>query len=769
MFGYSLEEALGKPVHELIAPAQYRNKANNGLHQFLQTGAGGVVGKTIELAARNKDGDEFPVELSLSAAKRNDKWYAIAMVRDITERKSAEEAKERALSAIESIFASVPVGLILMSKACRILKMNKMAERLSGYAEDELIGKECQNYTCTAEKGKCPIWNLGNKVDNRETMLLRKNAEPLSILKTAVPMMLDGEEILLESYVDITELKQAEKLLAKTNTILAQKTALANRMASEAQMANTAKSEFLATMSHEIRTPMNGVIAMSEFLLDTDLTPEQIEYAETVLKSANALLNIINDILDFSKIEAGKVDLEVIDFNLRTTLEDTTDTLALKAQEKGIELTCLIESEVPSCLRGDPGRLKQVLMNIAGNAIKFTSKGEVVIWASLLDEDECNATIKLRVTDTGIGIPEDRMDRLFKAFTQVDSSTTRKYGGTGLGLTISKQLVELMGGHVGVESHEGQGSTFWFTVVMEKQAEGQKLAVIIPKDLTGVRILGVDDNTTNRRVLQILLNSWGCRYDEAESAVQALSMMKAAAAAKDPYKMAIIDQQMPQKDGEELGREIKADSNLAGTLMIMLTSMGQHGDLNRLKEVGFAACLTKPMKQKQLNDCLSMVMELDISSSGMDSKQIITRHTLTELERQKARILLAEDNIVNQKVALKMLEKLGYRADVVANGREVVDALQIATYDLVLMDVQMPEMSGIEATEMIRNAKSRVRDHDIPIIAMTANAMDGDREKYLNAGMDDYVSKPVNPKQLADAIERQLMLIAKAAKTKTET
>ena len=660
-----------------------------------------------------------------------------------------QESEER----FRTISAYAQDAILMTGPDGGISFWNAAAEKIFGRTCEEALG---QDFCVLLAPGEDNVaWQDGSRPSR-----LAEQRGPTDRIFELNALRKDGREFPAEASFAKVKMKDGWHVVAVIRDITQHREVedTLRQAKQAAEEAARAKSEFVANMSHEIRTPMNGIIGMAGLLLDTDLTAEQHEFVETIAMSSDALLAIVNDILDFSRIEAGKMDLEELDFDLRTTIEEMNDILAVCPQEKGLEYTCLIHPNVPSLLRGDPGRLRQVLTNLIGNAVKFTAEGEVALEVGLETESDGEATVRFEVKDTGIGIPRDKIEKLFAPFTQADASTTRQYGGTGLGLSISKRLAEQMGGRIGAQSEAGKGSTFWFTVTLRKQEPGAAETRSWPEDavsvLVGKRILVVDDNATSRAVLKRQLESWRCECSEASDGETAMESLRAAESRGNPFQIALLDMQLPNMDGETLGRTIREDASLADTLLVMMTSMGRRGDATRLEQLGFAAYLTKPVKQSQLHDCLVAVVDVGRATGERRPARLVTRHSVAERKRRGLRILLAEDNPTNRVVALAILKKLGYRADAVANGLEVLRALETIPYDLVLMDFQMPEMDGFEATGKIRDPGSKVLDRSIPVIAMTAHAMKGDREKCLESGMNDYVAKPVKPLELAEAIER---------------
>jgi len=672
----------------------------------------------------------------------------------------ARENTEATLRDSEERFQTVienSLDPIRVFNETRHLYANQACLELFGYQWEELedldgwavVAPEKREWT--RKRGLNRL--KGDKIPARvELPMLRKDGKKLFVETVVSLIPMDGRPAIVSWMRDITDRKRMEAELIDAKKV--------------AEAASHAKSEFLANMSHEIRTPMNGVIGMTGLLLDTALSEEQRQYAEIVHSSADALLGVINDILDYSKVEAGKLELEILDFDLRCTLEDVVDVLAVSAHPKGLELACRIQPDVPALVRGDPGRLRQVLVNLLNNAVKFTDKGEVLVRAELQREDDRLALVRFSVTDTGIGIPAERMHRLFQSFSQVDASTTRNYGGTGLGLAICKNLAELMGGEIGVQSRPGRGATFWFTSKFEKQPAQPSDDWVVPESICNKRILVVDDNQTNRLILTEQLNSWGCCVEQATGGQQALDKLRQAVTAGRRFDIAILDMQMPEMDGETLGRKIKEDDDLNETVLVVLSSMGQRGDGARMQTLGFAAYLTKPVRRSLLYDCLVTVTEKKSRANAGLSQPVVTRHTVAEQRKRSICILLAEDNPINQMVALHILKKFGFRADAVANGQEALKALEMVPYDLVLMDVQMPEMDGFSATGKIRQLDSEMRR--VPIIAMTAHAMKGDRERCLEAGMDDYLAKPIEPQDLLKKINKWADIEKRAPSTKKE-
>ncbi|MCP9470869.1 MAG: response regulator [Nitrospira sp.] len=684
----------------------------------------------------------------LWSVRRQYKSLAVA----VEERERARDAERKFQHLIES----APDAILITDGEGRIMLSNRQAERLFGFSPDELAGRPIE--MVVPEQFR--VRHRAHRASYATSPAIRSIRDGFD----SVGRKRNGIEFPAEIRLSHAELSGGLLMITVIRDMTRQRRAERELLAAKesAEAAARAKSDFLATMSHEIRTPMNGVIGMTDLLLDTKLTDEQREYAETIHNCGRHLLAIIDDILDFSKGEAGKLTLESIDFDLRATTEGAIDLLAERAAHKGLNLAGLFHADVPVALRGDPGKLRQILLNLIGNAIKFTERGEVVVTVSLVQRTDNKAIVRFEVSDTGVGIEAEAQRRLFQPFVQADSSTTRKYGGTGLGLAICKQLAELMGGRIGVESRIGKGSTFWFTVPFHQQS-----AVPSPSSdsasasLRGRRLCVVDDHATNRRVIELYARTWGASCLSAENGCQALQLLRDAARCNQVCDVAIIDSQMPGMSGLDLVKAVKADPLLAATRLVLLTSRGQRGDAALARDAGCEAYLTKPVRQAELHECIETVVNFpsrttaaaDHPERHVPASELVTRHTLAEARRRASpKILLAEDNVVNQKVAVRMLEKLGYRVDVVTNGREAVEAVSRVSYAMVLMDCQMPVMDGLQAATEIR--RQEAHGVHLPIIAMTANVAVDDRAACLAAGMDDFVSKPVHAQTLAAVLAR---------------
>ncbi|HBF33228.1 TPA: hypothetical protein DDW35_01565 [Candidatus Sumerlaeota bacterium] len=659
-------------------------------------------------------------------------------------------------------------AIVLMDSEGCIAFWNPAAETLFGWNESEAVG--CKLHELLAPDhyrerfvdtfSAFQKTGQGNAVGKTlELPGLRKDGREMVMELSLSAMEIEGAWHGVGIVRDVTlrkgmerELQMAKEQLEQANARLEDALVKAQEMALQAEVANRAKSEFLANISHEIRTPMNGVIGMTEVLMETELQPEQRGYLDIVRKSGTSLLTIINDILDFSKIEAGKMSLENLSFDLRITLEDIVDMMALEGLEKGLELVCLIDPEVPSLLRGDPGRLRQVLLNLIGNSVKFTAQGEVSLQVKLETETAEFAQVLFEVTDTGPGIPGDKIAQLFTPFTQADGSIARKHGGTGLGLSIAKRLVNMMGGDIGVESLEGRGARFWFTARFSKQ---EHVSDVTPATLSlaGRHVLIADGSSSVRQVFRVVLCSWGATVGEARDAKEVWAALEKGLEENKPYDSVILDVYLQGESAEHLGRRIKQDERFSKAHLILLTSLGKRGDGELYHEVGFAAYLQKPVKMHQIMQCFSLLFAPYVVDKGVEPPAFITRHTLTEAERHHHCILIVEDNPVNQIVTRTILEKYALQSEVVNNGLSALEALRKKDYDLVLMDCQMPEMDGYDATQVIRNPNSGVRNSRIPIIAMTAHAFPDERQKCIESGMDDFISKPVNPKVMVEMIQ----------------
>lgn len=687
-----------------------------------------------------------------------------------------EQVKEQIIelrqsrTTLETILDSFPYGVIIVGKDKIIRQANPAALEMMGYETfDQVQNISCHRNICPAEENKCPILDLNQEFDRSEHVLITRDKKEIPILKSVRPITIHGEEVLLEAFVDITERQKAYSKLREANEAL-------KRAKVDAEAANLAKSEFLANMSHEIRTPLNGILGMAELALDTQLNEEQQQIIATINTEGSSLLGLINYILDFSKIEAGKVELDQASFEPRKIMDEVAESFAHRAELKGLEFVSFLSPEIPARLVGDPGKLKQILTNLAGNALKFTQEGEVYMRGGLIKIIGTTYHLQFSIQDSGIGISHDKQAAIFDSFTQADGSTTRKYGGTGLGTTISKQLVELMGGKIGVKSEPGRGSEFWFTVPFVKPLEQDAVSPGKQdrlKTLQHLKILVVDDTPLNLYIITEYLKPWGCVVEGTGDPEEALSIFRGNSGQKKNFDLILSDFQMPGISGMDLALRLKEMDGYENIPIILLTSVGMKTQIGNLKEQGIDGCLVKPIRRDELFNAIESIINPCAGSERPHGGKLLMEKSLADAPRHRGRILLAEDYPTNQKVAMTYLERAGFHVDLAENGDEAMDAFRKFSYDLVFMDIQMPGMDGYETTKAIREfeKKRRTRDHSgpgeysdshesIPIIAMTAHAIKGYREKCLDAGMNDYLTKPLYRKGLLEMAEKWIHPIA---------
>ena len=748
LLGWSRAEFIGMPVHETIHKQTADGQPLSAADCPIMLGAkdkGSV--RSEDQAFLRKDGMVFPVALVSKASytEQGKLETLVVAFQDISESKQAEEALHKSETRLRTLFDSTSDAVMLLDEN-GFFDCNKATLKMFGFSSlEEFCSKHLMDISPEKQPGgmdhpegidSAMLANMhlgiATQAGSHSFEWVHKRADNGKTFDAEVllnAMIQEGRTILQATVRDISERKQAENLLWQAKAA--------------AEQANQIKSDFLANMSHEIRTPMNGIIGMTELALDTALTQEQREYLSMVKSSADSLLHIVNDILDFSKIESGKLDIEIIEFSLENMLRDTMKSLATRAHQKNLELLLHIAPDVPDRLQGDPGRLRQVIVNLVGNAIKFTETGEIEVSVLCIEgKRESRFRLQFSVRDTGIGIPPEKFQTIFESFSQADTSTTRKYGGTGLGLTISAQLVELMGGKIELDSEVGKGSNFHFILPMNAVSTDPLASYQSTGKIAGMSVLVADDNETNRKLLQEILQNWKMKPTVVESGQRALDELEQAAQRGNPYQVALIDLQMPGMDGFELAEKIRQHPEHVRATVMMLTSEGQRGDAARCRELGIASYLMKPVSQFELLDAIMTAL----GEPNQQPPALITRHSLRET-RRKLNLLLAEDNKVNQTLATRLLEKLGHKVTLANNGLEAVEHSQKGPFDAILMDVDMPVMNGYEATERIRELEKTTGRH-IPIVAMTAHAMQGVREECLSHGMDGYLTKPIDTEAL---------------------
>jgi len=750
--GWKETEAKGTDLAEVFKAVneQTRQSCECPLKQAQRSGVAGTLEKNAILCAR--DGREIPIE-DTAAPLKDGTGRIVGMImvfRDISERRRAEEAQGALQERLAGILNIAEDAVISMDGNHRIQLFNHGAEKIFGYSAQEILGQPIEllmplrqremhrDHVNRFEKSD----DIARRMSTRgEISGLRKDGTEFPAEASISKLELKVETVFTIIMRGISERKQVEFELLQAKE--------------SAESSNRTKSEFLANMSHEIRTPLNGVIGMTEVLLDTQLTDAQREYTEMIKSSGKALLAIINDILDFSKVEARQLGLEMIEFDLCSVIDEVVKSLSTEAFRKGLELNCQIEPGIPFLVIGDPFRLRQILTNLVGNAVKFTLQGEVSVQARLVQESATEALVWFGISDTGIGIVDEARQRLFKSFSQVDGSTTRKYGGSGLGLAISKQLAELMGGEIGVDSTPGKGSTFGFTVRLGKRPAQEMIQVVGAAESQALRVLIADDNSANRAILRQHAQALGMLPICAEDGRQALELLRTGQQTKEQADLIILDMQLPGLDDMPLARSIMADPILSAIPLVVMATPSQRDQRMKTRRAKRLHYLTKPVSRSQFQECVRA--SLDLNSVFQKSKGVSTLLNSAPASKSDTlhhgRILIVEDNLMNLKVAVHSLRKLGFHADTAANGREALEKLSKTRYALVLMDCQMPELDGFEATRAIRQ-KEQVSGEHLPVIALTASAMQSDRERCLEAGMDDYLSKPIEVKRLREVLQR---------------
>ena len=731
-----LSRSITTPLDRLLSVIQDVRENQGGIDRRVDVRSEDEVGQLAlafnamldDLAKAQKRLRSYTQELEVTVEERT---------RELQREKDALRESEEYLTTIwESTHAGI---LVIDAETHEIVDINPFAAQLIGLSQEQIVTHKCNRFLCPAEEGKCPITDLREMVEGSERGLINSKGEEIPVLKTVVQVRRDKRNYLVESFIDITELKRAEEALLQAKET--------------AEAANLAKSEFLANMSHEIRTPMNGVMGMTEILLKTELNGSQTRFARSIYRSASSLLSIINDILDLSKIEAGRLELDDAPFDLREVVEDVAELCAASAHSKGLELICSLPPEMNTAFYGDAVRVSQILTNLVGNAVKFTEKGEVVIKTQCSEDNGRYALLCFEVQDTGIGIARSAQARIFESFTQEDGSTTRRFGGTGLGLGIAKRLTYLMGGDIGLHSEHGRGSTFWFTVRLKKVVPNQQSSPTADT-LKNSRVLLSSGNETTRENLVQQLAYFGLDHETTVSGMEALVRLREAHERGRPFDLLMLDWQMPDLEGAELARRVRSEPNFANLRIILLNSASQDDYSSDIAETDIDARLSKPVRQSQLHDCLVGI----IAKEGLVERSSDSQDQGKNDKDRKlgARVLLAEDHPVNQEVAAHMLRMLTCEVDVVEDGRATLAALMNQQYDIVLMDCNMPVMDGFEATDEIRRWEEGVGLPRTPIIALTANALQGDRERCMAAGMDDYLGKPFTLQDLSALLERWL-------------